>query len=124
MENNKIIIELGKEVIRENTSQEIIVTTRDKIELVLLKTEKYLAEKNAWVTPLGLLITCGVTLLTTDFKYALGLDASVWNAIFILATIACIFWLIKTIVTQYRNRVKGDINEIINSIATPKPPKK
>jgi hypothetical protein len=119
-QNEKRGIDLNENLIfRTNVSQEVITTTRDKIELVLLKTEKCLVEKNAWVTPLGLLVTCGVTLMTTDFKDAMGLDASVWNAVFILATIACILWLIKTLYTRFKNREKGDINEIINSIATP-----
>ena len=45
-QDNKLHIDItDNRNVFNNTAQDIIVTTKDKIELVLLKTEKYLANK-------------------------------------------------------------------------------
>ena len=113
---NKINIELNdNRNIFQNTSQDYIVTTKDKLELVLLKTKKCLTSKDSWQTPLGLLISCLLTLLTTNFKDFI-LPANVWAAIFVIATVICFIWLVKTLYNLYINRNKGDIEYIIKKI--------
>lgn len=113
---NKINIELNdNRNIFQNTSQDYIVTTKDKLELVLLKTKKCLASKDSWQTPLGLFISCLLTLLTTNFK-DFFLPANVWAAIFVIATVFCFIWLVKTLYNLYINRNKGDIEYIIKKI--------
>lgn len=115
-QENKISIDLSdNRNVYKNTAQDYIVTTRDKIELVLLKTEKCLTNKNAWMTPLGLIVTCVITLLSSDFKDFI-LSASVWKAVFILTTIICIIWLVYALYVLIRNWHKGNIDDIIDSI--------
>ena len=99
----------------QNTAQDYIVTTKDKVELVLLKTEKSLLAKKSWITPLSLVITCIIALSSADFKDFV-LSASEWKAIFEISTIACTIWLIRTIIIAWNNRNKGNIQEIINQI--------
>ncbi len=115
-QENKLSIDLSdNRNVYKNTAQDYIVTTRDKIELVLLKTEKCLTNKNAWMTPFGLVITCVITLLTADFKDFV-LSASVWKALFILTTILCSIWLIYSLFVLIKNWNKGNIEDIIDSI--------
>lgn len=99
----------------KNTAQDYVVTTRDKLELVLLKTEKCLSKRNSWMTPLGLLVTCSVTLLTAKFKDFV-LPSNVWNAVFILASIICFFWLVQSLVVLVKYWNKGNVEDILNKI--------
>lgn len=99
----------------QNTAQDCIVTTRDKIELVLIKTEKALSAKNSWMTPLGLVITCVVALASADFKNFI-LSSSEWKALFVLSTIVCCIWLSRTLVIAWKYRKQGNIDNIINQI--------
>ena len=115
-QDNKLHIDItDNRNVFNNTAQDIIVTTKDKIELVLLKTEKYLANKKEWITPMGLIITCVITLLTADFKDFL-FSASVWKAVFIITTVICSIWLIHSLCNLFKNFNKGNINDIINQI--------
>lgn len=99
----------------QNTAQDYVVTTKDKLELVLLKTEKRLSSKNAWMTPLGLVLSCTLSLLSSNFKDFI-LPANVWYAIFIITTIICFFWLCYTIYLLIVNWNKGNIDNIIKNI--------
>ena len=99
----------------KNTAQDYVVTTRDKLELVLLKTEKCLAKRNSWMTPLGLFITCSITLLTANFKDFV-LPPNVWNAVFIIASIICFFWLVQSLVVLVKYWNKGNVEDILNKI--------
>ena len=107
-QNTKLNIDLiGNQNIYQNTAQDYIVTTKDKVELVLLKTEKALSDKNSWITPLSLTITCVISLITADFKDFL-LSASVWEALFILSSIIFSIWLIYAAIIAWKNRKKGN----------------
>lgn len=99
----------------QNTAQDCIVTTKDKLELVLIKTEKALVDKNSWQTPLGLIISCIVALVSSNFK-DFFLTASEWKSLFVFSVIACSIWLLHTIKIAWRNRRKGNIDNIIEQI--------
>ena len=99
----------------QNTAQDCIVTTKDKLELVLIKTEKALVDKNSWQTPLGLIVSCIVALVSSNFKDFI-LTASEWKSLFVFSVIACSIWLLHTIKIAWRNRRKGNIDNIIEQI--------
>lgn len=116
MGQQDINIDLNADLnVYQNTAQDCIVTTRDKLELVLIKTEKVLSTKRSWMTPLGLFITCIIALSSADFKDFI-LSASVWKALFVLSSILCGIWLIQTLIQAWRNRKGGNIEDIINQI--------
>ena len=79
-----------------NVSQEVIITTEDKIRLSLSKQLKKMEKKRSWITPLSMLISFTLILITAGFKDA-GLDAATWRAIFIIADVASFVWLIYSI---------------------------
>ena len=79
-----------------NVSQEVIVTTEDKIRLSLSEHLKKMEKKRGWVTPLGMLISFTLILITASFKDT-GLDAATWKAIFIIADAVAFGWLIYSL---------------------------
>ena len=50
--------ELSKNLtIHKNVNQEIIITTADKIKLVLINTKEIMTSQRDWWTPFGLLVS-------------------------------------------------------------------
>ena len=109
--------ELSKNLtIHKNVKQEIIITTADKMTLVLTNAKEILTSQRDWWTPAGLLVSFIATLCTADFKTALYLPKEFWHAIFVILTIANIIWLIITLIKLYKNWGKGDIAKIIENM--------
>lgn len=71
--------------IHSNLKQEIIVTTKDKVRLMLKNFREAVECKQQAATYGGISLSLLVTLVTSDTKDALLLSASVWKAIFIIA---------------------------------------
>ncbi|HEI9902728.1 TPA: hypothetical protein SLN78_001049 [Serratia marcescens] len=78
------------------TKVEVIVISDDKLHIILTNCLGNITRLNQWATPLGILVTLAVTMLTTNFK-AFILSASVWEAMFWIITMLNIVWLIKSI---------------------------
>ena len=99
----------------QNTAQDYILTTKDKLELVLLKAEKNISSKNSWKTPLGMVVSCILALLSSNFKDFI-LPANVWYAFFIITTIICFCWFCYTVYLLVYNWNKGNTEDIINKV--------
>jgi len=102
--------------IHKNVDQEIIITTSDKIELVLIHTKEVLTSQRDWWTPFGLLISFIATLTTADFKESMGLTKEFWHAIFVILTIFSGLWLIKSLYKLIKNWGEDDMVKIIKQI--------
>lgn len=100
----------------QNVDQTVISITEDKLENILLKNEKVMKAKMSWTTPLGLCLTCIVTLITNSFKDIMGLKPEYWFAIFLLSAIATFIWTIKAGKEAYDNRKDADIKSLIQKI--------
>ena len=114
-------IDVGDELtkcstIHKNVNQDIIITTEDKIKLVLMSTREVLTAQREWWTPLGLLLSFIATLVTTDFKDSMGLTKDTWTAIFIILTSLSIIWLIRACIKLYKNRNQDNLEIIIKKI--------
>jgi len=105
--------------IRINLEQEIIVTTTDKIRLVLRDTKDIILSKRGWLTPLSLLLSLITTLCTVDFKETLYLSKDTLQAIFVFFSIASFIWLIKTIYKLINYWGRNDLDKIIEQIKLP-----
>ena len=119
--NEGLSIDFGNELsknltIHKNVKQEIIVTTADKIKLVLISTKEILTAQRDWWTPFGLLISFITTLCTADFKDAFKLSKEFWHAIFVLLTIASIIWLAMCFYKLYKNWGEDNLDKIIEKI--------
>ena len=109
--------ELSKNLtIHKNVKQEIIITTSDKIKLVLINTREILTAQRDWWTPFGLLISFITTLCTAEFKDAFGLTKEFWHAIFVLLTLGSAIWLLKSFYKLYKNWGKDNLDNIIENI--------
>jgi hypothetical protein len=79
-----------------NVSQELVITTEDKIKLCLSNYLKRMENRRAWIAPLGIFLTIIIALSTTTFQNYL-LDAATWRAIFIISGIVSFVWFIRTV---------------------------
>lgn len=120
-ENEGLSVDFGDELsknltIHKNVKQEIIITTSDKIRLVLLNTKEVLTAQRDWWTPFGLLISFVTTLCTADFRDSFGLTKEFWHAIFIILTLVSSLWFIHTIYKLIKSWGQDDLNKIIEHI--------
>jgi len=117
-DNNDKFIDIGHITAREvsiNISTSVIVTTEDKLKLVLSEWQHFANSRDAWIAPVGILISILMTLITADFRKVL-LEAAVWQAIF-WVTLALVFgWLLLTLWKRPKNKSRDDfIRQIKNS---------
>src|ERR1035441_8084058 len=77
-----------------NVTQEIIVTTADKAQLCLIEALDRMERRKAWIAPEGHLATLVVVFPTTTFQDFLGLSREYWRAIFSVAAVGSMVWLI------------------------------
>ncbi|WP_089641893.1 hypothetical protein [Escherichia coli] len=100
-----------------NIKTNIITTTEDKLNLVLIEYESDSKKRHLWATPLGILISLCICLLTTkDINDLWGIESQVWKAIIIISTILSFLWLIKAGIEAFQVRSKLERTEIINKI--------
>ena len=108
--------------IHKNTNQRLIVVTQDKTLLTLKRNIARLGKKE-WIAPLSTLSTIMIALITSNFKYALGLGPAEWRAIFIVCGIITFGWLMGAV---RRSISAKNFHEVIYDIcfelgARPKP---
>lgn len=120
-EGHGLSIDFGDELsknltVHKNVKQEIIVTTADKIRIVLINSRDVLTAQRDWLTPLGLLISFIATLCTAEFKETFGIAKEVWHAIFILLTVFSGIWLLCTGYKLIKYWGQGDLDKIIEQI--------
>jgi len=78
-----------------NLGATLVITTEDKIKLAVHTHLQRMAERSAWMAPLGILLTIAVTFPTTDFKAFWILSADSWRAMFVMGALLALFFLIK-----------------------------
>ena len=102
--------------IHPNTAQIIIFTTEDKIRNYLHEYTRAGATRTEWMAPLALAISIGTTLLTSEFKIALGVPKEYWGALFSLGFCGAVIWLVVSIVRLIIFWKQGSIETLINKI--------
>lgn len=95
-----------------NLSEEVIVTTEDKLRLCLTKHFEKIKRKNDWIAPLGVLLSIILTFVTATFR-DVGLEAATWTAVFLIAGILSLIWLVYTIMQALHTvRVEDIVEEL------------
>lgn len=125
---NGLTFNVGDEIhnnstIYTNINQDIIVTTEDKIKLVLIKTKETLKSQRDWLTPLSLFLSFITTLSTSEFKETLGQNKDFWKAIFVILTIGSIIWFLISLYKLYKYWRCDDLDKIIKQIKLIEEPK-
>jgi hypothetical protein len=96
-----------------NLGQEIIITTEDKIRLCLMKHLSQMEKRNAWIAPLGILLTIAIVFPTTTFRDFFFLTADTWKAIFVISGLISAAWLIRTL---WEARVSSSLTDVVINI--------
>lgn len=97
--------------VHTNLTQEVLVTTTDKIRLVLRDNAETMTSKRDWITPFGLLLTFIITLISSDFKTTFSIEPPVWDAIFIIGCFAFSIWLLISLIKVGKHLYKGEGTE-------------
>ena len=85
-----------------NVSQQLIVTTEDKVKLCLNKHYKNAEKKREWLTPFSLFVAIALVFATSNFKPFI-LSAATWEAIFIILAVSSLCWFLFSIKSAFRN---------------------
>ncbi|AVX22793.1 hypothetical protein DA456_04990 [Pseudomonas syringae pv. atrofaciens] len=99
--------------IHENTSQELISITSDKLKLVLIEHLDLTENSRLWHTPASLVVAVALVLLTSSFKDSLGVPAATWQAFFMFLLVAFVLWLLYAL-SKLRKRYS--IDQLIEKI--------
>lgn len=99
--------------IHNNTSQEVIHITADKLKLALMGYLDCLAKKNAWHVPLSLFASAVVVFFTSTFKDFLGVKADQLQVGFFIFAVGCLIWLVRAV---YGARKSMSVEELIEVI--------
>ena len=97
--------------IHENTSQEVIRITVDRLKLVLVEHKNGFERRKEWHTPLGLVLTVVLVFITSTFKDSLGFKADTWSAFFLIVLIIAFTWLLRAAYIAYNCPGIDDIVE-------------
>ena len=104
--------------IHSNLDQSVIQITEDRLHLYLIEHLKKIEDSKSWVSPASLLAAILTTFATTTFKDFGGFLATFWEAVFFLAGLATLVWLVRCL---FRLSKAPTLNELIESMK-PKTP--
>lgn len=110
---NGVKLHFQVQATHDNTTQEIVRITVDKLRLALISHLDKFENAKSWQVPLSLLITIALVFCTANFKQAFGISAGTWEALFIFATLACFVWLV---ISLKRAGKSPSIDSLINKI--------
>ena len=102
--------------IHKNLTRDIILTTEDKLRLVLIEHRDVLSAKREWIAAASLALSLLTTILLTSFQDKLGLSADTWRAAYVIFLILALFWLTRSLVRLFANRKRGEIDYLIKQI--------
>lgn len=100
----------------DNASANLIKITEDKLNVILLKNVPKLRKPQEIINPIALLLSLLTTILTAEFKDKFGLSAEFWKAVFVVALIVSILYLLYCLWNILFNRSSIDsiLKEITN----------
>ena len=96
-----------------NLSQEVIITTEDKLRLCFASHVEAFKHKQAWIAPVSLFATFLIVFATSSFKEFI-FPAATWQAIFVIGAVTTGIWSIVSIIKALSSRRKLD--DLINDI--------
>jgi hypothetical protein len=94
-------VDIGKVI--KNTSDDILMITTSKAELVLRDHWKQIQQSNDWQATILFLIPIALAIPTTNFDEHFGISGQVWQTLFFITVAICALWL----VVQVTRRLRG-----------------
>lgn len=101
--------------IHDNTDQQVISITSDKLKLALMEHLDCVEKTNSWHMPLSLFIGVVIVFCSSTFNRAFGLAAETWSAVFLLFGGGCLIWLVSSLVRMRKARSLDELIEIIKN---------
>lgn len=95
--------------VHTNMSQQVIVTTRDKIELALRRTLPSYTSTEQLLASLSLTAGLFLALFTADFRKAMGVSPDGWKAIFALVAVVAAGWSVWEFVRWLKRPSLDDV---------------
>lgn len=101
-------------VVHKNISQEIIIINIDRLKLILQDHNAKIKRSTDWINPLAIFIALLLADLTATFNDFIGIKAPVWEAIFILLTLASGIYLLCSFLNIARkgSTIEGVIDKL------------
>jgi len=106
----------GEVVIHKNLTQDVVLTTEDKLRLALIQHRETLNSRAEWLGAGTLALSFLSTLLLTTFKDIGPLSASTWQAVYLIFFLLAFARFIGILVKMYQNRKKATIDYVIQKI--------
>lgn len=122
MNNDSIAVlnpqdEMAKQTtIHSNLKQDIVCTTKDKLQLSLQNFRDAVDAKQKVATYGGVAISLLLSLVTSSPKDVFGLSSDVWRAIFIVCLILSALATIYSIITLFKTKKDRDIETMCQRI--------
>jgi hypothetical protein len=102
--------------IHKNLTQDVIMTTQDKLRLAIIEHRDVLASRKEWISAGSLSLSLLTSLTLTQFQDRLGLPADTWRALYGCFFFLSLLWLINSLYKLYQNRKRGDVDYLIKQI--------
>ena len=97
---------------------EIIITTEAKLRIALTDYKNALVHRRAWGTPLSILATLILGMLTADFRDFLGWPASFWERQLLLIMVAVAVWTLVAAIRSAKAGRGSDVGSVVHSLKT------
>jgi len=116
------VIELDEEdlkgdiIIHKNLTQDLLVTTEDKMKLALIEYRDVLAYRGEWISAGALVFSFMSPLLLANFKDIGPFAAETLRAIYVIFCILAFYRFVSTLIKVTQNRHKADIEHLIGKI--------
>ena len=100
-------------IIHKNLTQDVLLTTEDKLKLALIEYRETLASRTEWLGAGTLALSFLSTLLLSSFKDVGPLSATTWQAVYFIFFLLSFARFINSLVKMYQNRKKAKIDYLI-----------
>jgi len=113
----------GEIVIHKNLTQDLLVTTEDKMKLAIIEYRDVLASRGEWIGAGALVFSFMSPLLLANFKDIGPFAAETLRAIYFVLCALAFYRFISILIRVTQNRHKTSIDYLINKIKRTHPGK-
>ena len=106
----------GEVIIHKNLSQDVVLTTEDKLRLALIQHRETLNSRAEWLGAGTLALSFLSTLLLTTPRDTGPISHSTWQAVYFIFFLLAFARFVNILVRMYVNRKKATIDYVIRRI--------
>jgi hypothetical protein len=106
----------GEVIVHKNLTQDVVLTTEDKLKLALIQHREVLISRSEWLGSATLALSFLSSLLLTNFKDIGPLTADTWRAVYLIFFLLAFARLLNVLYKMYVNRKKASVDYVIKMI--------